>query len=142
MVRNRLGIGAFLIALAAAAPAQDDDLAVPPRIDAAGADTPGPPRRLAPGERPGAARLAEPVDRGSGPIEEVVVVGDQRLRLPDLGSTWREQQEARRDPRIEARFFEIYDPNDPTSRADAFPVNSEMRRVGYIELFRIRFGRP
>lgn len=137
---------ALALALAAcAAAAQDDGLTRPPRVDAPVADDlTRAPRLDEPGrteERPGAARLAEP-PRREAPVEEVVVVGEQRWRLPDLGSEWRqrEQQRAAANARIRTEFFRVYDPNDQTRWTDPFPVNSDMRRVGFIEVFRLRFG--
>ncbi len=134
-VRNKHAELAALMLLAfapAAAPAQDD-LARPPSVDA-------PARSL---ERPGAARLAGPPERGDDALEEVVVIGEQqRWRLPDLGSEWRrEREQARGDARIKADLFRAYDPDDPTNRTDPFPLNGELSRVGFIEMFRIRFGR-
>jgi hypothetical protein len=115
------------IALAAAPlAAQQEDLAFPPRLE----------------DGPGAARLAaEPQERREA-LEEIVVVGEQRWRLPDLGSEWRTEHAAEEDstPRIEATFMPLYDPENDAPTYDVFNVNRAIRQVGFIELFRVRFG--
>lgn len=128
----------------AAAPAQDGppaadtappgeaELARPPEIDA---------RRETSG-RPGGARLAEPRVRDASPREEVVVVGEQRWRLPDLGSELRREQERESDARIRAEFLRPYDPADPANRFEPYPLDGELTRVGFIEIFRIGFEGP
>lgn len=131
--RNGLACAALAAAVAAAAPARaqqgaaPEELVRPPSVEAGTRSD----------ERPGAARLAEPPARENA-REEVVVIGEQRFRLPDLGGEWR--QEEARPARIRAEFFHLYDPNDPTNRIEPFPINQEASRVGFIEIFRIRFG--
>jgi hypothetical protein len=93
------------------------------------------------GQRPpNAARLAPlPGDRGDEP-EEIIVIG-QGWRLPDLGSEWRERQkEAARGGRFSATALPLYDPAKPPLHSDVFS-SPEQRSHGYIELFRLRFGR-
>jgi hypothetical protein len=93
------------------------------------------------GQRPpNAARLAPlPGERGDEP-EEIIVIG-QGWRLPDLGSEWRQRQkEADREGRFNATFLPLYDPAKPPLHSDVF-ATPEQRRHGYIELFRLRFGR-
>jgi hypothetical protein len=93
------------------------------------------------GQRPpNAARLAPlPGERGDEP-EEIIVIG-QGWRLPDLGSEWRaRQKEADREGRFNATFLPLYDPAKPPLHSDVFST-PEQRRHGYIELFRLRFGR-
>jgi hypothetical protein len=89
-----------------------------------------------------APQLAAPRPEASADLDEVLVVGTA-LRLPDLGSSLRAQREAERDEgRIDVTFLPLYDPeaaregfDDPLFR------NREMERVGFIDLFRIRFGK-
>ena len=90
---------------------------------------------------PNAARLAPlPEDRNDG-TEEIVVIG-QGWRLPDLGSEWRaRQKEAATSGRFVATAMPLYDPAEPPLHSDAFTASPEERRHGYIELFRLRFGR-
>ena len=87
------------------------------------------------------ARLAPlPEDRDDG-TEEIIVIG-QGWRLPDLGSEWRaRQKEAENVGRFSATALPLYDPNEPPLHSDAFTAGGEERRHGYIELFRLRFGR-
>lgn len=90
---------------------------------------------------PSAARLAPLPEERAGDIEEIVIVG-QGWRLPDLGSEWRARQaEAARSGRFSATALPLYDPGRPALRNDSFFLSREQRRHGYIELFRLRFGR-
>lgn len=106
--------------------AQEEDLTLPPRLDGT----------------PFEARLAEPRAGSEESLEEVVVVGENEWRLPDLGSAWRlRQEDIEVDTRIEARFLPLYDPEvEPEQRVDLLRMSSELHRVGFIELFQIRFG--
>jgi hypothetical protein len=91
---------------------------------------------------PNAARLAPLPEerRTSEEPEEIIVIG-QSWRLPDLGSEWRERQkEAQREGRFTATALPLYDPAEPPLHSDVF-MSDEQRRHGYIELFRLRFGR-
>jgi hypothetical protein len=98
------------------------------------------PLRVTSPRPPSAARLA-PLPEERGDIEEIVIVGEG-WRLPDLGSEWRARQaEAARRDRFSATALPLYDPNRPPQRADAFFASRELRRHGYIEIFRLRFGR-
>lgn len=109
------------------APQGGDDLALPPRID----------------NVPSQARLAPPPEDRIDTIEEVIVVtNDNPWGLPDLGSDWRAREaQTVETGRIRANFLPLYDPDDPASLlAPLFPANREMQRVGFIQLFRVRFG--
>lgn len=147
-----LALGAsWLIAFALGASAQTVDVPRAPRIlplpgelppeEAAPSSLPAPaavPRVTRP---PNAARLAPlPESRADAP-DEIVVIG-QGWRLPDLGSAWRARQ---REQALRARFnatvLPLYDPNDPPYRSERSLSSPEERRHGYIELFRLRFGR-
>jgi hypothetical protein len=89
---------------------------------------------------PNAAQLAPlPSARNDEP-EEIIVIG-QGWRLPDLGSEWRaRQQEIAKTGRFSAVALPLYDPGEPPQHTEAF-MSREQRRHGYIELFRLRFGR-
>jgi hypothetical protein len=98
------------------------------------------PLRITAPRPPSAARLA-PLPEERGDIEEIVILGEG-WRLPDLGSEWRARQaEAASRDRFTATALPLYDPNRPPQRADSFFANPEQRRHGYIEIFRLRFGR-
>jgi hypothetical protein len=72
--------------------------------------------------------------------EEIIVIGG--WRLPDLGSGWREKQEEQmRSGRARATLLPLYDPTKPPARSDGLWLSREAQRVGYIEVFRFRFGR-
>jgi hypothetical protein len=117
-----------VVAIGPAALAQDRDLTLPPRLD----------------DAPYSARLAPQPEERTEALEEVLVTGENEWRLPDLGSRWRARTEAATEPaRIAADVLPLYDPESPThTRNDWFIVNEEIRRVGFIELFKVRFGKP
>jgi hypothetical protein len=138
-------------ALTSTAPAQNAEAPRAPRIiglptTQAPGDAAAPPATAplpATGMRvrpPNAARLA-PLPEERGDIEEIVIIG-QGWRLPDLGSEWRaRQQEAAKSGRFSATALPLYDPARPPPRIESFALSPEQRRHGYIEIFRLRFGR-
>ena len=89
---------------------------------------------------PNAARLAPlPEERNDEP-EEIIVIGQG-----GACRTWAANgAHARRKPRARDRFsataLPLYDPAKPPQHSDEF-MSREQRRHGYIELFRLRFGR-
>jgi hypothetical protein len=91
---------------------------------------------------PNAAMLAPlPEDRDTRP-DEIIVVG-QGWRLPDLGSEWRKKQEESEDTgRFHTTFLPLFDPSRPPQRSEPLLAPTEWQRHGYIELFRMRFGKP
>jgi hypothetical protein len=140
--------------LASRAAAQRDDVPLPPRLErepvaapndgARAPDAPpiavGAPTQGA-GRPPNAASLAPLPEERADPIEEIVVIGSG-WRLPDLGSAWRaKQKEKEESGRFSATFLPLYDPDDPPQHIESPWLAPEARRVGYIELFRLRFGR-
>lgn len=155
-MRGAERLGVMLAALGAtfALAAQSADPPRAPRIlDTPAPRAPAPARVVEPEELrvtlpssggprrpPNAARLAPlPEERNDEP-EEIIVIG-QGWRLPDLGSEWRaRQEEAERSGRFSATVLPLYDPAEPPLHSDFF-TSGEQRRHGYIELFRLRFGR-
>ena len=130
---RRLGTpGAILLALSSvsfigAAVAQEEDLTLPPRLE----------------ERPGETRLAAQEESRPRVLEEVIVVNESEWRLPDLGSAWRQEQEQEQEgtERIEVSLLPLFDPENQDPNVDLFTRNSELSRVGFVEIFRVRFGR-
>lgn len=143
----KLAVAATAAFACAAAQAQEDP-APPPDIEAAAPQADAltrPPEieaRVRSPERPGAARLADAPARSAAPRDEVVVVGEQRWQLPDLGSELRDARSRDADARIRAEFLTPHDPADPTNRFEPYPLDGDLTRVGFIELFRIGFGGP
>lgn len=124
-LRAMLTLGA-MSAFAFAAFAQED-LSLPPRVDESTADIPA----------------QASTDESQAPIEEIVVISDQNpWRLPDLGSAWRAAQEAEPDTgRISADLLPLWDPEaEQQPTRNPFAVTDGIRRVGFIEIFRVRFG--
>jgi hypothetical protein len=82
-----------------------------------------------------------PEERQSSP-DEIVVIG-RGWRLPDLGSEWRARQQAAEDQqRFRSTLLPLYDPDRPPMEGrDPLLQAPEERRQGYIELFRLQFGR-
>ena len=143
-------------ALPSAVTAQNDALPLPPRIERraepAPATTGAPasvtanatataPPILGSLRPPNAATLAPlPEDRADKP-DEIIVIG-QGWRLPDLGSDWRKKQEEADDTdRSHVTFMPLYDPSRPPQRSEPMQAPAEWQRHGYIELFRMRFGK-
>jgi len=110
-----------------------EDLTLPPRIEAA-AQTEGVPVDAA----PSVAASAQ------DSIEEIVVVSEQNpWRLPDLGSSWRDPAADQPDTgRISADLLPLWDPEaQELPTRDPYALGDSFRRVGFIEVFRVRFGR-
>jgi len=149
---SRTAVALLAAALAGPLAAQNAEVPRAPRIIGAPAPATTPPATApsAPSAAPGlsiarrppnAARLAPlPEERKDEP-EEIVVIG-RGWRLPDLGSEWRaRQQEQATSGRFSATALPLYDPGRPPPHEAAF-LSPEQQRHGYIELFRLRFGRP
>jgi hypothetical protein len=142
----RLAVLGGAAAALAGAYAQPPDLTLPPRIEPARetAANRAPAARDAPdapGDAPGDARLADRRDDGPELLEEVIVVSQSQWRLPDLGSDWREAEAAETEPqRIDVAFLPLFDPENRDPYENLFPRHGEIERVGFIELFKVRFG--
>ena len=156
---RRYALIACALALAGPAAAQRDDVPLPPRLDRQPASAAAPatqpataPARVpeiigvlaAANRPPNAASLAPlPEERAAAPDapDEIIVIGSG-WRLPDLGSAWRAKQEEKEDEgQFSATFLPFYDPDNPPPTTESPLLAPEARRVGYIELFRLRFGR-
>ncbi len=73
-------------------------------------------------------------------LEEIIVVGKAEWRLPDLGSSWRAEREARKRPgRTGWEFAPRYDPERAYRHLNPSQLSKEEQRVGFIELFRFSF---
>jgi hypothetical protein len=141
------GAVAIILCMARAAGQADtaaDQAALP--ADPAGADLTLPPRITtepgAPGDAASAIAAAQVTD--SDELEEIVVISDQNpWRLPDLGSSWR-SKEAEQDAasgRITADLLPLWNPDaEESPTRNPFAVTDDFTRVGFIEVFRIRFG--
>jgi hypothetical protein len=136
------------VAVAATAARAQDDVPRAPRLDAPTIiNVPVPAARPPPAlsvERlkpPSPTRLAPLPEPPAESPDEIVVIG-RGWRLPDLGSAWRaRQEEAAGSGRFQATALPFYDPDRPPLATAAPLLDSEQRRQGYIELFRLRFGR-
>jgi hypothetical protein len=93
---------------------------------------------------PNAARLAPLPEERRPPsgVEEIIVLGGGDWRLPDLGSRWRARQEAADEAGVpHLTLLPLYDPEHPTTFNNTFLLNREVERIGYIDLFRLHFGK-
>lgn len=121
------------IAFLSSAFAQEDspavDLTLPPQID--------------PTAAPGEARLEPAPDEREDMLEAVVTGGQTDFRLPDLGTSFRADNEEY-DPteRIDVQFLYLFDPENEDPAEEAFPSLEERLGVGMIKLFRITIGDP
>jgi hypothetical protein len=108
-----------------------EDLTLPPRIAEEELNTPPP--------------IEVPETREDSAIEEIVVISDQNpWRLPDLGSAWRARQEDLQQDtgRISVDLAPLWDPDaEELPTRNPFDVTDGIRRVGFLEIFRVRFGR-
>ena len=98
-------------------------------------------RSIVGGPEEPAASIARIAEESPLPLEEVIVINESEWRLPDLGSEWRrEQAEPDSTDRIELSILPIYDPENSDPVVDLFERNSELHRVGMIDLLRVKFG--
>ena len=73
-------------------------------------------------------------------IEEIVVIGKKKKRLPNLGSTLGTDPVVQKPGRFDWQFLPIYDPEQAYPYFDQLQLDEQIRRAGFIELFRVRFG--
>ncbi len=120
----------FLLLTAIDAAAQDEtqatDLTQPPQIAAEPA--------------PGDAQLEPPPEEREDMLEAVVTGGQTDFRLPDLGTSLRDDDEER-DPnqRFDVTFLNLYDPDNIDPAEEAFPSLEEKLGVGMLRIFEVRF---
>lgn len=107
----------------------DTDLTLPPRLESE--------------IQPGNAQLEPPDEEREDMLEAVVRRGQNEFRLPDLGTSFRDDEDER-DPnaRMEVRFLNLYDPDNIDPAEEAFPSLEEKLGVGMLRVFRIGFGDP
>jgi len=74
-------------------------------------------------------------------IEEIVVIGKKKRQLPYLGSSLDTDPVVQKPGRIDWQFLPMYDPEQAYPYSDLVQFDEEIRRTGFIELFRVRFGR-
>lgn len=108
-----------------AAAAGDEQLTLPPVIRA----------------MPGDVRLEPPPEDREDGLHVEVTGGQTDWRLPDLGTSLREEEETRDpDQRIEARLAPLFDPEKEDPTHETAPVVDVLRDVGFIRIFEIRIG--
>lgn len=164
MARLTATVCVLVMAVAASAKAQDEpptesrapDLTLPPQLSeqpleapAAAGETPEIPAAIgqtpeippASDSSPGSTRLeAAPEDR-EDMLEAVVTGGQTDFRLPDLGTSLREEEEIDPNDRIDVTFLYLYDPDNQDPAEEVFPTIEDLRRVGFLRVFEMRFGR-
>ena len=74
-------------------------------------------------------------------IEEIVVVGRKKSRHRILGNRSGTDLVFKMPDQIELQFLPRYDPEQADRYFDLIEHDEEVRRAGFIELFRLSFGR-
>ena len=74
-------------------------------------------------------------------IEEIVVIGKKNSQHSNLGSNSSTNPLVQMPGRIDWRFLPPYDPEQADRYYDLIQLDEEIRRAGFIELFRFSFGR-
>jgi hypothetical protein len=107
-------------------PAPARDLTLPPQIQSA----------------PGDVVLEPPTEDRDGVLEAVVTGGQTDFRLPDLGTSFRDDDEEGREPgqRMTVTFLNLYDPENQDPAEEMFPSLEERLGVGMLRIFRINIG--
>jgi hypothetical protein len=122
----QITLGLLAAIAACLARAQETDLTLPPAI-ASG---------------PGDVRLEPAAEEREDVLEAVVTGGQTDWRLPDLGSTFVSRiPEKNPDQRIDVTFLGLYDPENQDPTAEMFPDSEEFRRVNFLQIFELRFGK-
>jgi hypothetical protein len=105
--------------------AQNEDLTLPPVIE----------------ETPGDVRFEPPSEHDES-LEVVVEAGQTDWRLPDLGTSLRDEEEERElDQRMEFEALPYYDPEKQVEMLEPTPIVDVLRDVGFLKIFNIEFGR-
>ncbi len=74
-------------------------------------------------------------------IEEIVVIGRKKSQQPNLGNSSGTDPVGQMPGRIDWQFLPRYDPEQADRYYDLIQLDEEIRRAGFIELFRVSFGR-
>ncbi len=74
-------------------------------------------------------------------IEEIVVIGRKKSQQPNLGNSSSTGPLVQMPGRIDWQFLPRYDPEQADRYFDLIQRDEEIRRAGFIELFRVSFGR-
>ncbi len=74
-------------------------------------------------------------------IEEIVVIGRKKTRHPNSGNSSGIDPVVQMPGRIDWQFLPRYDPEQADRYFDLIQLDEEIRRAGFIELFRVSFGR-
>ncbi|MDX1561734.1 MAG: hypothetical protein R3305_02350 [Gammaproteobacteria bacterium] len=91
-------------------------------------------------ELPGDARLEPPPREREDVLEAVIVRGQDEFRIPDLGTTLRDEEDDDPNARIKVNWLPLYDPENQDPTLAIFEQDTELRRIGWIKLFDLRFG--
>jgi len=74
-------------------------------------------------------------------IEEIVVIGRKKSQHPNLSNSSGTDPVVQMPGRIDWQFLPRYDPEQADRYFDLIQLDEEIRRGGFIELFRVSFGR-
>jgi hypothetical protein len=107
-------------------PLQNEELTLPPVIEAV----------------PGETNFEPPPEDRDDVLEAVITGGQTPWRLPDLGSSLRNrEEEIDETQRIHVRFIPLYDPEEEDPAIAIFPDIEDQRDVGFLRIFEIGIGR-
>ena len=125
-----------LLALGATQAAAQDDAAT--QAEAPATDLTQPPQYS--GAAPGDANLEPPQEEREDMLEAVVTGGQTDFRLPDLGTSLRDDEDEW-DPsqRYKVTFLNLWDPDNIDPAEEAFPSLEEKLGVGMLRIFELRF---
>ena len=127
-----------LATLAATQAAAQDEAAT--QDATAAADLTQPPQFSGTESAPGSASLEPPPEEREDMLEAVVTGGQTDFRLPDLGTSLRDDEDER-DPnqRYKVTFLNLWDPDNIDPAEEAFPSLEEKLGVGMLRIFELRF---
>ncbi len=74
-------------------------------------------------------------------IEEIVVIGRKKSQHPNLDNSSSTDPVVQMPRRIDWQFLPRYDSEQADRYFDLIQLDEETRRAGFIELFRVSFGR-
>lgn len=95
---------------------------------------------LSPAVRTDFESVTDVNSENSGVIEEIVVIGAKKSRRSKPESSQSPDPVIKGPSRFDSQFFPVYDPEKAPLHFSHDQIDDEIRRAGFVEVFRIRFG--